>query len=294
MNTDSPGASPFKRWSVGKVNITRVLELAPLEADPAAFIKTSRQEVLQRREWLCPDFACDNGDIKLHFQAFIIEASGKRIMVDPCIGNDKPRSHPLLNMLNNPFLETLDDAGYPRKSIDYVLCTHLHLDHCGWNTMLRDGKWVPTFPNARYLFAEAEFRHIQADMQGDAPALLADSVQPIFDAGLADLVAPNHIIVEGVHLEPTPGHTPGHCTIVISSEGQEALITGDVLHHPIQVSLPEVSSNFCWDGEQASATRRTMLERVCNRGALMLGSHFAGPTGVYLTADGEVWKVESA
>ncbi len=281
----------FMRWSIGTVTVTRVLELPPVAADPAIFLQTNKQEILARRDWLCPDFADEDGNIKIHFQAFIIEAGNKRIMVDPCIGNDKPRSLPVMNMLNSPFLEQLSKAGYPRESIDYVLCTHLHIDHCGWNTMLVDGKWVPTFPNARYFFARAEFEHLQADGQGDAPAVLNDSVRPIVDAGLAELVEPGHVIVEGIRLEPTPGHTPGHCSVSISSEGQEAIITGDVLHHPVQVAMPHINSNFCSDGALATVSRHSVLDRASRLGALMLGSHFAGPTGIYLEPDGDVWKV---
>ena len=213
-------------------------------------------------------------------------------MVDPCIGNHKPRSHPLLDMLDNPFLERLERAGFPRESIDYVLCTHLHVDHCGWNTMLVDGKWVPTFPNARYLFAKDEVDNAKADQDDDAAAIFEDSVKPIIEAGLADLVEPHHIIVEGVRLKPTPGHTPGHCSIVISSQGSEAIITGDVLHHPVQAAMPHISSNFCHDEDLAVATRRSVLAHAASNGTVLLVAHFAGSSAVYLKTDGEAWKVE--
>ena len=282
----------FKRWDIGAIRVTRVLELPPAAFDPAIFIQATRGDVLDHREWLCPSFATDEGDIILHFQAFIIEAGGKRIMVDPCIGNDKPRGHPLMDMLDNPFLERLERAGFPRDSIDYVLCTHLHVDHCGWNTMLVDGKWVPTFPNARYLFARGEVDFIQADQTGDAPAIFEDSVRPIIEAGLADMVDPGHVIVEGVTLKSTPGHTPSHCSIVLSSQDAEAIITGDVIHHPVQAALPHVSSNFCWDDETSIATRRSLLAHAASRDAMLLVAHFAGSSGVTVKADGDAWKVE--
>ncbi|MTD53292.1 MBL fold metallo-hydrolase [Amycolatopsis sp. RM579] len=281
------------RWSIGAVKITRVLEMPPVSADPARFIQAGRQEILDRRDWLCPHFADEDGNITLHFQAFVVESGGVRIMVDPCIGNDKQRSVASLSMLDGPFLERLAAAGYPRENIDYVLCTHLHADHCGWNTMLVDGRWVPTFPNAQYLFAKAEYEYLRGDERGDAPAILADSVKPVIDAGLATFVEPDHVIVEEVRLEPAPGHTPGHCFLVIASEGQEAVITGDALHHPVQVALPQIADNFCWDKELAEATRRRLLKWVSDRGALLLGSHFSGPVGVFLTPDGDAWKAES-
>jgi len=284
----------FKCWTIGKAKITRVLELPPLTADPALFIKTNQQAIRDRKEWLCPDFADEEGNIILHFQAFVIEASGKRILVDPCIGNDKQRNHEFFTGLDGPFLEHLAQAGYPRESMDYVLCTHLHLDHCGWNTMLVDGKWVPTFPNARYLFAAAEYEHLLQDDHEDAADVLEDSVKPIVEAGLAEFVGSDHIIVDEVRLRSTHGHTPGHCSVVISSEGQEAVITGDVIHHPVQVAIPDVSDNFCWNEEMAHNTRRQLLGDVANRGALLLGSHFSGPTGIYLEPDGNVWQLRKS
>lgn len=215
-------------------------------------------------------------------------------MVDPCIGNDKPRSIPEFNKLDGPFLKRLEEAGFPRECIDYVLCTHLHLDHCGWNTMLVDGAWVPTFPNAQYIFAKAEYEHLKADDHGDSAAVLEDSIKPVIDAGLALFVDPDHAIVDEVRLEPTPGHTPGHCSVVISSEGNEAVITGDLLHHPVQVAIPHVGDNFCWDQDMARSTRRTLLKRVADRSALLLGSHFSGPTGIYLKPSGDAWIVDRA
>jgi glyoxylase-like metal-dependent hydrolase (beta-lactamase superfamily II) len=284
----------FKRWTFGDVRVTRVLEIPPLTIDPALLLQVTKDDVVRHRDWLCPGHANENGEIIIHFQAFIIEAKGKRIMVDTCIGNDKPRGHPLMSMLNNPFLERLANAGFPRESINFVMCTHLHVDHCGWNTMLVDGKWVPTFPNARYLFSKKEFEHAQADRSGDAEAIFGDSIKPIVDADLVELVSADHVVIEGIRLVSTPGHTPGHCSVLISSEGSEALITGDALHHPIQAALPHRFSNQCWDDNMAAATRRDLLDRMASRHAVMLGSHFAGATGVYITPHGDAWKVEDA
>lgn len=284
----------FRQWSVGDIRVTRVLELPPTAFDPAIFIQATRHEILDRRDWLCPSFATANGDIILHFQAFIIEAGGKRIMVDPCIGNHKPRGHPLLDMLDTPFLDRLGRAGFPRESIDFVLCTHLHVDHCGWNTMLVDGVWVPTFPNARYLFARSEVAFAQDDTDGDAAAIFTDSVKPILEAGLADLVEPGHEIAEGVILKATPGHTPGHCSIILSSRGHQAMITGDVIHHPVQAALPDMCSNFCQDEAVAIATRRDMLTHAASQNVLLLVAHFAGSSAVHVRSDGDAWRVEES
>lgn len=282
----------FKRWAIGDIRVTRIMELPPTAFDPAIFIQATREDIVAEGEWLYPSFATTDGDIILHFQAFVIEAGGLRIMVDPCIGNDKPRGHPLLDMLDNPFLARLEHAGFPRESIDYVLCTHLHVDHCGWNTMLVDGQWVPTFPNARYLFARTEVEGAQAETEGDGPAIFQDSVQPIMDAGLAQLVDPGHVIVDGVQLTATPGHTAGHCSIVLTSGGAEAIITGDVIHHPLQAARPHICSNFCHDEARAIATRKRILEDAAERDVMLLVAHFAGSSGVHVRREGEVWRVE--
>jgi len=285
------GSAPV-RWSVGQVTVTRILELPPMAFDPAMFLQTDREEVLRHSAWLSPRFATEAGDIILHFQAFVIEAAGKRILVDPCIGNDKARAHPLLNMLDTAFLKRLRDAGFAPETIDTVVCTHLHVDHCGWNTMLVDGQWVPTFPNARYLFAPEELDHLQSDTsEPDAAAIYQDSVKPVLDAGLADLVEPGHAIVEGVTLIATPGHTPGHRSILISSEGHGAVLTGDVIHHPLQARLPELSSNFCWNPAMGTRTRRELLSRAADAGDLLIGAHFAGPTAVRLAPVEDGWIV---
>jgi glyoxylase-like metal-dependent hydrolase (beta-lactamase superfamily II) len=283
----------FRKWRIGEVTVTRVLEMDTLTLDPAWLLQTTA-DVVKQHTWLQPDFATADGQIIANIQAFIIESGGKRIMVDPCIGNQKPREAALFNMLDNPFLERLEAAGFPPESIDVVLCTHLHVDHCGWNTRLVDGKWIPTFPNARYLFARAEFEYAKVDKGHEQEATYNDSVKPIMEAGLAELVELDHQITQEVRLEPSPGHTPGHCCIVITSAGEEAVITGDLMHHPVQAAEPQVCSTFDFDEEQARATRRAVLCRCTERGSLMLGTHFAGPTGVRVRAHGKVWRVEGA
>jgi glyoxylase-like metal-dependent hydrolase (beta-lactamase superfamily II) len=282
------------QWTIGAATITSVLEMDPFSADPSVFIRTTAAEVLKNSDWLCPDFAGEDGTIILNFQAFIVDIRGTRIMVDTCFGNDKPRENAMFTMLSGPFLERLNLVGYPPESIDYVLCTHLHTDHTGWNTRLVDGEWVPTFPNARYLFAQAEYDHARTDERGNARAIFADSVEPIVEAGLARFVGPDYVIVDEVRLVPTPGHTPGHCSVVIASEGQRAVISGDALHHPLQVALPDVGDNFSWDDAAAKSSRRRLLEGVASSGALLLGSHFSGPVGVYLEPHGDAWKIANS
>src|SRR5213075_3208540 len=159
--------------------------------------------------WLRPHFADERGRLKMSIHALVVETPERRIVVDTCLGNDKEgRRIPTWNNLQGPFLADLAAAGYPRESIDRVLCTHLHVDHVGWNTMLVDGKWVPTFPNARYLIGRKEWEHWSVSQEADFREPVEDSVRPVIEAGLADLVEPGHRVNEEVWLEPTPGHTP--------------------------------------------------------------------------------------
>jgi len=289
--TSTVDLETFRQWTFGDVRVTRIMEMAPMAFDPEIFIQATRHDVLNRKDWLYPSFITQDGDIYLHFQAFVIEAAGRTIVVDTCVGNHKKRTPDIMNDLDNPFLERLERAGFPREKVDYVLCTHLHVDHVGWNTMLVDGEWQPTFPNARYLFGRSEVAHGATSIQGDAQVFFADSVKPILDAGLADLVDTDHVVVEGVSLFPTPGHTPGHVSVRLRSQGTEAIVTGDVMHHPVQAALPEVASNFCWDARLGERTRREMLTRAAETGTVLLVAHFAGTSAVHVTPDGAAWRV---
>lgn len=284
----------FKKWKIGDVTITRIVEVDSSQPVPPEWLLQTNAEVVKKHAWLCPDHATPEGLIRGAIQAFIIEASGKRILVDPCIGNDKPRESPLYAMRAGPFLEHLALAGFPPNSINVVLCTHLHTDHVGWNTRLVNGNWVPTFPNAQYLFSRVEFQHAQTDRGQDCEATFNDSVKPIVDAGLAQLVEFDHPITEEVSLKPSPGHTPGHCCIRIVSKGREAIITGDMMHHPIQACEPDVCSNFCVDVIAARETRKAFLRDHSESNVLILGTHFADPTGMHVRNNGQVWRMERA
>jgi glyoxylase-like metal-dependent hydrolase (beta-lactamase superfamily II) len=173
-----------------------------------------------------------------------------------------------------------------------VLCTHLHVDHVGWNTMLVDGKWLPTFPRARYLMGRVEFAHWQEQHErDDMAAVFADSVKPVHDAGLADLVETDHRVCDEISLVPTTGHTPGHVSVLIRSEGEEALITGDFIHHPCQIAHPEWSSTADTDPEAAHRTRDCMLKELSERPVLVIGTHFAGATAGRIVRDGDTYRL---
>ncbi len=281
----------FLRWQVGAVRITRVAELGGTPFPSTFMFPASSPELVQRHAWLRPHFAHEDGRLFGSIHSFVIESSGRRIIVDTCVGNDKPRSIKAWSLLQGPFLADLAQAGFPAESIDTVLCTHLHVDHVGWNTRLVDGKWLPTFPKARYLFGKKEWEHWSSTAaehrDGD---VMGDSVKPILDAGLAQLVDMDHRLTDEVRLEPTPGHTPGHVSVRISSRGEEAVITGDLMHHPLQCAEPDLANNFDVDPAAARRTRRSFLSRYANRSVLVLGTHFAPPTGGWLVDEKEAWR----
>merc|ERR1719240_1778070 len=195
------------------------------------------------------------------------------------LGTTKKReSNPIWHMRTGPFLDHLAKVGITPESVTHVFCTHLHTDHVGWNTRMVEGKWLPTFPRAQYLFGKEEYNH----WSRTPDETMADSVQPILDAGLAKFVDVHHVLVSSrnpdvqIYLRPTRGHTPGHCSVVIKSQGASALITGDCIHHPIQFTEMIVSP-FDTDSEQALQTRKELLHEFCDTDTLIFGTHFAGP-----------------
>jgi glyoxylase-like metal-dependent hydrolase (beta-lactamase superfamily II) len=228
---------------------------------------------------LCPQFADETGRLKALVQAFLIKSAGKNILIDTCIGNDKKRTdvQDWAN-LKTTFLEQLLGVGVKPGEVDVVACTHLHLDHVGWNTTLEDGAWVPTFRNARYLFARREFEYWAqkpAKEIGDHKAAFDDSVSPIVEAGLATLVEVHHRIDPHVRFIPTPGHTPAHVSVLIESHNQRAIISGDFLHHPCQIARPQWATEADTYAEDAARTREQRFKQIADTDTLLLGSHFA-------------------
>src|SRR5262245_36126495 len=206
----------MQKWRIGDVTVTKIVELEATGGTRFVLPQATREAVLQI-PWLAPHFMDADGRLKMSIHALVIEAPGRRMIVDTCLGNDKQgRAVPTWNELSGPFLRDLAAAGFARESIDTVMCTHLHVDHVGWNTMKVEGKWVPTFPNARYLMGRAEFEHWRADHGNEEQQhVFADSVRPVFDAGLVDLVETDHRVSPEVSFVPTLGHTPGHVSIKI-------------------------------------------------------------------------------
>jgi glyoxylase-like metal-dependent hydrolase (beta-lactamase superfamily II) len=284
----------IRRWQIGDVEVVRLVEVNNWEDPMTMLLPEGTPEFVQQYRWLQPHFATANGRMLISFQCFVLRSRDKRVMIDTCIGADRQREFPVFCNLKTTFLEDLTFAGYPPDTINTVLCTHLHFDHVGWNTHLVNGRWVPTFPKARYLFGAKEWDHWQhLRRTGGYHSFehLADSIDPILEAGLADLVGPEHRITDEVWLEPTPGHTPGHVSVRISSRGKEAVITGDMMHHPIQLAVPDLQANFDMDKAQGARTRRAFVERYQERKALIIGSHFCDPSSGWIVRDGAAWKL---
>ncbi len=287
--------SHMKRWQIGAVEVIRIVEINAYEDELATLLAGTPRELIQRYDWLRPHFATPDGRIKISFQCFLVRSRGKQIMIDTCIGNGRERAIPVFHHLQSDFLADLQAAGADPREIDVVLCTHMHNDHVGWNTRLLEGKWVPTFPNARYLFSAPELAHWKAvRLVGEHPDTqhFPDSIDPIAAVGLIHAVETDYRITDEVQLLPTPGHTPGHVCVRITSGGAEALITGDMMHHPVQIAHPEMRAAFDVDPAQAALTRQTFVERHERSGALIIGTHFAHPTSGRIVRDGERWRLD--
>lgn len=280
-------------WQVGQVKVTRVVEMQlPTPAGSKYFIPQATAEALRRSPWLYPHFVSEDEVMQMSIHALLVEAPGLRLVVDTCVGNDKPRGLLRGKALSTNFLEDLEAIGWTRERVDAVVCTHLHVDHVGWNTMRVDGQWVPTFPHARYLIGRREYEHWRGEDEGETQAILGDSVQPIFDAGLADLVELDHRISPEIRLIPSTGHTPGHVCVRIESEGEAAVITGDMSHHPCQMAHPDWSPAFDGDPAAAAVTRGRLFAEWADQPVLVIGTHYATPTAGRVRRDGDAFRFE--
>ncbi|MFI7873061.1 MBL fold metallo-hydrolase [Streptomyces salinarius] len=273
---------PAPSWAVGDHTVRRVDEvLLPAGTGPW-LLPGATPDLVGRYPWLSPEFADGQGVLRLASHSFAVEADGMRVLVDTGIGNGKRRANPAWHDLNSDYEARLRAAGFAPESVDLVILTHLHADHVGWNTRADGDAWVPTFPNARYLTSRTEWDHwAGVDMEEARRQMFRDSVHPVREAGLLDFVDvadEGTDVAPGVRLLPTPGHTPGQVAVALSSLGESGLITGDSIHHPVQMAHPELCSCVDVAPGLAARTRNQVLDSLAGTSTLLLGSHFPAPT----------------
>lgn len=287
-----------KHWQIGDIRVTRIVEFNAFAFDAEVLLDGASADLVSRHSrWLKPHFATASNQLVMSWQAFVVETPDRKLMVDTCLGTDRKFNFEVLNGLQTSFLEDLQAAGITPESIDTVACTHLHFDHVGWNTRWDGRKFVPTFPNARYLFDNTEYAAmLKLKAEKDWHADHVDiALQPVIEAGLVTFIdAANYKVCEGVWFEPTPGHTPGHVSVHVRSRGQEAIITGDMMHHPLQCAVPEYPDKFDHDMPHACETRRAFVAKYGSSDVLIIGSHFPDPTSGRIVPDGSGYCFEAA
>ena len=278
---------------LGGMTIGRMLEqTTPFDAF-GFFPETTEDDWAPHRGWLTPD-AMDpaSGELLFPMQSYLVRTRHHNIVVDTCIGNHKHRpTRPLWHLKEDArWMSALAGHGLSVEDVDFVMCTHLHPDHVGWNTRLESGRWVPTFPNARYVFSKREADAWDAGIEGFSRDQYEDSVLPVIAAGQAELVADDHALDDEVWLEPTPGHTPGHVAIRLASGGASAVMSGDLMHSPVQCLHPEWVARPDYDKAEGCRTRRAFLERYCDTDTLVCTAHFPLPSAGRIVPDGDAFR----
>lgn len=273
---------------IGDIEVWRILEINAPFLPPDYLWPNAGPDVNEIIERHVPG-AIDaaTGGLILPIQGFLLKTPRHIVLVDSCVGNDKTNQLPDWNRRSdNRFMAALTAAGVGPEDVDYVLCTHLHTDHVGWNTRLVDGRWVPTFPNARYLIPAAD----EAHFRGEQTNPYKESVLPVIEAGQAELVTPGHMLGDNITLVPTPGHSPGHVSVLVQHGGAEAIITGDALHSAAQCWRPDWEFRFDADAKTAVASRRRLLGEAAEAGRKVLGAHFKLPSVGRVVAEGDAFR----
>jgi glyoxylase-like metal-dependent hydrolase (beta-lactamase superfamily II) len=288
-------------WKIGGTTITRVGEVLGFASlPPEQYFSGFDRDLLGRHlDWLVPDHYSQKDDRLISsVHSWLIRTERHTILLDCCAGNHKNRpGFPRFHQLDTPFLRSLREAGAAPEDIDIVLCTHLHSDHVGWNTMLHDGRWVPTFPNAKYLFSriENDWGDPRRNPMAAGDPMRAngylDSVLPVIEAGQAELIEDQFAIGDALVIEPAPGHTRGHVVLRLDDRNKKAVFCGDVVHHPLQVYAPHLNSSFCELPDEARATRRRILEHCAEYRALLFPIHFGDPHVAAIARAGDAFSV---
>ncbi|MDP8984525.1 MAG: MBL fold metallo-hydrolase [Pseudomonadota bacterium] len=280
-------------FAIGDVAVSVVTDFERVELPIARFLPDADRDVLAAaRDFLEPEHAVlDRDTLSLAIQSFVLRVAGRTILIDPCVGEHKPRpTQPDWNLRSaTGYLSRLSTAGVRPDEVDVVFCTHLHSDHVGWNTQLVDGRWVPTFPSARYLIGRSEMAHWQALLaQAAAPyPALQDSVLPVVQAGQVDLIDDGYEPAAGISLIPLPGHTPGQMGLHLHRGGERAVFCGDAIHSPIQVLHPGWSAGLDTDRNRSRLTRLSLLQSLAENHGWLVPAHFRGTHRARIRAVGE-------
>ena len=285
--------------TIGDITWHRIIESEGPEFEIGFLLPdASPKEIKAHRHWMEPHFL-EPGTNRLIMttQSYLLRTPTYTILVDSCVGNHKERRFypPWSGMSGNRYLKNLSSIGVSAEEIDFVMCTHLHADHVGWNTQLINGRWVPTFPNAQYIFAETEFNYwseINKKGKKYSDGCIDDSVLPVVEAGQAEIVSDTYNFNNQIWFEPTPGHTPGHVSLKIKSNGENGVISGDIVHTPIQCREPNWSAVGCSDRAQSASTRKTFLDQYCDTDTLVLTSHFPSPSVGYVVGHGKAFDFD--
>ena len=282
-------------WQVGDVRVARIEELA-LPADTGAWLlPEATPELIADSGPLPAGALAGDGSLALSVQTFALRIGELRVLVDTGVGNGKQRANPAWSNLDTPFLTRLAAAGFAPEDVDLVVTTHLHTDHVGWNTRWDGSAWIPTFPRASYLVARDEYEWWTGqDLDAGRRQLFADSVEPIRASGrlrLLDLPAAGLEVAPGLEAVRTPGHTPGHLAVRVTSGTATAVITGDCLHHPLQLARPDLSSSADVDPAQAVRSRRALLDELAETGGLLLGTHVPPPAAGTVAREAENYRL---
>jgi glyoxylase-like metal-dependent hydrolase (beta-lactamase superfamily II) len=284
-------------FKAGDLTVHRIIEQETTFLPALDLFPTLTPDLLaENREWMRKMGAIDADDMLiLCFQSYVVRTPHHTILIDSCIGNDKPRPvRPKWNMkTDDTYMRGLKAAGFSVNDIDFVMCTHLHVDHVGWNTRLEHGRWVPTFPNARYLFGKAEFDY-WTEQHAKAPVPpFGDSVLPVVEANKAEIIGDDFALGDHLRILPAPGHTPGHTAFAFGRSKDDAVFVGDMMHSPLQTHYPEISPRFDVDPKQAAVTRRNFLERYCDTETLCCTAHFPSPSAGKVRRAGNGFSCEA-
>jgi glyoxylase-like metal-dependent hydrolase (beta-lactamase superfamily II) len=283
-------------FKLGDMIVHRIIEMECGFTPALEFLpKLTPQMLDESRPWMKSPLALDDQDrLVLCFQSYIVRTGKHVILVDSCVGNNKDRpARPVWHLKNdNVFMQGLADVELTVNDIDFVLCTHLHVDHVGWNTRLENGRWVPTFPKARYLFSKTELDFWLAENDKTTVPPIVDSVIPIVEAKRHDLITSDHAVSDVVQLIPTPGHTIDHYAVTLGRTGKDAVITGDLIHSPLQAKWPDQAMRIDYDPLQSSATRWKFLESVCDTNTQCCFAHFPSPSRGYVKRWGDGFRCE--